>query len=322
MAFGLRVFSKRERERRGEITDYYIYDDVPTPCRVKLVYFTNELARSLSAHLRSHSWSGTSFTDILESFYDTLRYELCKTHGWADLAHTKERDSTKAIPGFLRGCGVEELMDFVEVLLFVYERQWADCQRQHYLDPDEVPPPEAAQDQLNAILKEHAIGYEAVEGQIVRVDSDFIHREAIREAITLLKAHGFEGPLKEFKNAITERDKGEPRQAIAEANNAFESTMKAVLDKTKVNYNRDKDSASALIQHLIRAGVLSPSLQNFAEHVAGVLRAGLPTLRNRQGGHGQGLDPVSVEPSYVNLAVHLAGTFIVFLIRRYEEHAS
>jgi hypothetical protein len=46
---------------------------------------------------------------------------------------------------------------------------------------------------------------------------------------------------------------------------------------------------------------------------------GLPTIRNKQSGHGQGIDPIEVSQSYAELALNLAGTFIIFLITRYQE---
>lgn len=42
----------------------------------------------------------------------------------------------------------------------------------------------------------------------------------------------------------------------------------------------------------------------------------LPALRNKLGGHGQGTDIVEVPRSIAELAVYLAGAFIVFLAGR------
>lgn len=46
---------------------------------------------------------------------------------------------------------------------------------------------------------------------------------------------------------------------------------------------------------------------------------GLPKLRNNESAHGQGIDPKEVNQSYAELALNLAGSFIVFLINRYKE---
>jgi hypothetical protein len=46
---------------------------------------------------------------------------------------------------------------------------------------------------------------------------------------------------------------------------------------------------------------------------------GLPKLRNNESAHGQGIDSKEVNQSYAELALNLAGSFIVFLINRYQE---
>jgi hypothetical protein len=54
----------------------------------------------------------------------------------------------------------------------------------------------------------------------------------------------------------------------------------------------------------------------WGEHFTGIrtmLSAGVPTARNRLGGHGQGTDVVEVPGHYVSFALHQTAAAIVFL---------
>jgi hypothetical protein len=93
--------------------------------------------------------------------------------------------------------------------------------------------------------------------------------------------------------------------------------MKAVLDKLNISYNSG-DTAVPLIRKLYENDIIYSHLESFTNNLVKILE-GLPTIRNRQGSHGQGLDPKKVNKSYAEFALHLAGSFIVFLIERYEE---
>ena len=78
------------------------------------------------------------------------------------------------------------------------------------------------------------------------------------------------------------------------------------------------DTASKLLKQLYDNKVIFSQTESFTNNLNEVLKS-LPTIRNKLGGHGQGLDPQKVHKSYAEFALHLCGSFIVFLIQRYEE---
>ena len=56
-------------------------------------------------------------------------------------------------------------------------------------------------------------------------------------------------------------------------------------------------------------------------HLAGLrntLEAGLPTLRNKNSGHGQGIRAKNILEYFAGYALHLAATNIVFLVQAHE----
>ena len=86
-------------------------------------------------------------------------------------------------------------------------------------------------DELNHRFREHAIGYQFQGGQIISVESQYLHSETVEPAISLLYDAQFEGPLQEFMQAHEHFRKGNHKDAIVNAQNAFESTMKAICEQ-------------------------------------------------------------------------------------------
>jgi hypothetical protein len=93
--------------------------------------------------------------------------------------------------------------------------------------------------------------------------------------------------------------------------------MKAICDAHGWPYQSGV-TAKPLIDILFQHNLISPDL---ASHFAGLrstLESGLPTVRNKLSGHGQGAQPVTV-PSYVTaFALHLAAANIVFLVEAHK----
>ena len=53
--------------------------------------------------------------------------------------------------------------------------------------------------ELNTRFQEHGIGYQFESNKIVRVDSQFLHKEAVRPALRLLTATHYAGADEEFR---------------------------------------------------------------------------------------------------------------------------
>jgi len=152
---------------------------------------------------------------------------------------------------------------------------------------------------------------------IIRIDSKYLHNEVIKKTLTLLYGNSFKAALNEFENALEKYTKKEYPEAITYANSAFESVMKMIVGKD----NLDAGQLIAEVKKLeIRGTKFLPShYENFGIEIKKLLNC-LPITRNEKGiPHGKGSKIESVDKSFAEFALHLSGSFIVFLIERYEE---
>lgn len=214
---------------------------------------------------------------------------LLRCHGWDKLRIYEEGKMVPAeIRKFLLTCSKDHLFDSLEIYHDLLE---AD----EYLKFEE---------NINNIFSMDNIGYEYKDGKITPIVSEYLHEESIAPALSLLREVGFEGPLEEFEEAIKFFRQDKYTDAIHNANNAFESTLKAVLDKKEGD---PKD----LINELIKQEIVEPYYEGHLDYIRKLLLC-LPITRHKKGGHGQGKEKKEIDKSYAEFALHLAGTFIVF----------
>lgn len=166
--------------------------------------------------------------------------------------------------------------------------------------------------ELNERFKEAGLGYELIDGRIVRIDSQLLHSEIVKPAIGFLNAEGFEGARDEFLGAYEHYRHGNHKEALVDALKAFESTLKVILTANGKPYGAG-DTAKPLVLACSKEGLIPSYNEAHLTSLVGVLTAGIPTVRNRHGGHGQGEVVRTVEPEIVAYGLHLTASAIVML---------
>jgi hypothetical protein len=143
------------------------------------------------------------------------------------------------------------------------------------------------------------------------MDSQFLHAEVVKPALTLLNTKGFEGPAQEFMDAFDHFRHGRNKEASDAALKSFESTMKAICAKRNWPYD-SKATAKPLLDILINKALIPATLESHFTGLRASMESGLPTIRNTSSGHG----PIPRElPEHIAAhALHLLAANIVFLI--------
>lgn len=303
----IELFSKRMKSERGEISDIYEYGDIPQKLRIQIMHIWDDaIGRYYEA------WDVINKTMLKELGYLRLVEKYCES----------EEDYCKHF--LLTHDNVEEVIDIIELSFIVIDKIIRSRDPFGKLD-DRKQKPDDSIKELNYRFKENSVGYEYIEGKIVRIDRKFTHNEIIKPAMKLLYEERFEGASDEFLRAHELYRKQDYKNAILYAEKSFESTMKTICENMPYNYNKDKDTASKLIMTLCNNDFIPISLKTHFEGlnkaICGIrasLDSGLPTLRNRKGGHGQGESIEYVPEEFVTYALNLAATNIVLLVNLYK----
>ena len=179
--------------------------------------------------------------------------------------------------------------------------------------------PDAAISELNYRFREHGVGYEYRSGQIIKMDSQFIHSEAIKPVLIMLSDPMYKGANEEFLNAHEHYRKGRYKECLNDCLKAFESCLKTICKKRGWPYDSEKDTANNLIQIVLSNGLIPIFMESHFFGLKSALGSGLSTLRNRRAGHGQGPEKVVVPEYIAAYALHLTASNILLLAKADED---
>ena len=303
------TFTKRmKRQAQGGKLDVYQYDTLPEHFRIQVVRI---LIRALGPFVKGDEWAGvvgSPSNHVWRSIHEILIDEVS---AYIRIPGTNPFDRFQS---FMLTAGTNDTVDGIHVAFSVIDTK-IRC----------IPPYEAethygiilslddAIADLNCRFREHEIGYEFAGGELIKQSSQYIHAEVVRPALSLLREAGFRGPSDEFIRAHKHYREGNLKEATTEALKSFESTMKAIC-RARGWKGYDNANAKDLINVMIEKEVIPRYLSAHFNGLRSVLEAGLPTIRNKTSGHGQGTEVVKIPDYLAAYGLHLAATNIVFLI--------
>jgi hypothetical protein len=300
----LDLFSTRQRRLRGEVPDVYTYDSLPQPLRVQVVHIWQEAFGGIIQE-------GYGVTcPVLDAFRNIHRM-LAKEFGVFELTANRHDDAFTAVANYFLECrDVEQALDIVE-LTFKYLQVMTEGER---FAPRSETSPDDAIAELNDRFKRHGIGYayESNVQKIIRIDSQFVHSEVVKPALAILTKKRFAAASEEFAKAHTHYRERRHQECIVDCLKALESTMKVICATQKWPINAT-DTAKPLIKACFDHGLIPSYLESQFTSLRAVLESGVPTVRNRTSGHGQGQSYESIPGYLAAYALHLTATTIVFL---------
>ena len=281
----LDLFSYRKRVANGDTPDVYDYDNLPRTLRVQVI----------------HIWGDAIGLDN-EQTWKFIHDGVAREHGVLELGGQRTA-SGRCATYLLENRSVDQTLDMIE----------ASFRYIHHLVRNSNPRvADNAINELNERFRRAGVGYQFEDGKVFRVDSELIHAEVVRPALRYLHEKGFEGPRDEFMQAHGHYRAGQTKDAITDANNAFESMLKTICDQRRWQYPKGA-RASDLLKVLREKGLLPDYLDNSFDQLAATLRSGLPKVRGEEGAHGQGSKPRETPDYVAAYALHLAAAKILFL---------
>jgi hypothetical protein len=205
---------------------------------------------------------------------------------------------------------LEQQLDAIEIaFLTIKDFPFSDTYRRVYnveLSFDD------AVRQANRRFRQQDVGYQLADGVIIESDSEYTYAEIVEPAIDFLQYEGFEQARDEFLRAHQHYRHGEMQDALIDANNALESTLRVVLERRGVVLT-GKETATNLTDR-VTDGILPAHLRGSLRALRSVMGT-VPELRNRPGvGHGAGSRDAAVLDAVAELALNYTAATIKFSI--------
>lgn len=306
------IFSKRQRHARGESPDVFFYDFLPDGLRVQIMYILDDTLGDSSKCVTE-----PNVEDLYKSIVDILRKEhgvLClvpeDNPTWSNL-YRRERNCYAELRAFvLHEQDAELCLDAIELSFRAVDtisRSFDYLRRQ-----DSSERADEAIKELGHRFREHGVGYDFSKGQIIRVDSQFLHSEVVRPALQVLEEKRFSGAQDEFLTAHKHYRAGSMRECLSFCLNSLESVLKVICKSRGWPYT-SSDKASTLFRHCFDNGLIPKFWQNHYSALRTTLESGVPTGRNMLSSHGQGEQPIAIPEHLAAYMLHMTAAAIVFL---------
>jgi AbiJ N-terminal domain 4 len=295
------TFSKRQaRLAKAGQQDVYQYGSLPAPFRIQVVHILNGALGSYDENNRP---------SVTARFWKSIRDTMCREHGVFSLDDNTYSNPQQECTTYVQRAATDRALDIVEICFQTITGPLRKSGIKWGIEQG----PDDAIEELNGRFKEHGIGYQFVKDFLIRIDSQFIHAEVVKPALSLLNIQGFEGPADEFFKAFEHHRHGRDKEAIVEALKSFESTIKAICKARNWQFESTA-TAKKLIETVFANGLIPSELQNHFSGLRAAMESGLPTVRNKTSGHGQGAVPTTIPPHITAYALHLAAANIVLLV--------
>lgn len=275
------------------------YDEIPQPLRVQVVHI-----------IRDALGEDHYNRDYAHNAYQFINDALCREYGLFELKKYPNSNA-ESVFNFFLGCeDHERALDVIELSFKVVNTY---VRKSDYLyNTDTKMNSDDAIEELNGRLKEHGVGFQFDSNELIRVDSQYIHSEAVKPTLAILRGSLYKGANEEFLKAHEHYRHGRYKECLTEALKAFESVMKAICTKHKWPFNQN-DTSKALIAVCLNNGLIPSYLQSQFSSLRSILESGVPTVRNKLGGHGQGSQTVVVPEEIARYSLHLTASNILFL---------
>lgn len=299
------LFSKRQKRARGEVPDVYSYKELPNPLRVQIVHIIRDAI--------GQSYGSASPAN---KAYEFIHGTLCREYGVFKLVEYSNTKEEAVLNFFLQEKSTERALDVIELSFAYIANVIAANVHYEFHTPVKLAPEEAVLE-LNQRFKEHGIGYQFEAGEILRVDSEFLHSHAVKPTLAVLHDANFKGANEEFLAAHEHYRHQRFKECFVETLKSFESTMKTICHLRKWPI-KTGDTAKNLIATCLDKGLIPPYIDSQFSSIRSLLESGVPTLRNKNGGHGQGSTPVDVPEYLARYALNLTATTILFLVEAHQ----
>lgn len=225
-------------------------------------------------------------------------------------------NSQTALEHYIDSCSDKDFLDLVDFIFghFVSNQK---TQKEYGVSYDDFS--QGAIEELNLRLKQHQLGYEFTNGQIIVKTNTFAHKNIVKPSLVLLADEEFRGAEDEYLAAFDRFRSGQNKDAILNAAKTFESVMKTICLGLGYPFDEKRATIKPLVEILKTQSFFPAYLGTHLSTICTALETGAATVRNKETGHGQGCHVETVGDEYVEYVLNLVASNIIFLYKLYQK---
>ncbi len=280
----------------------------------------NQVSFIWSNFFEQKSFPKDAVKEIREIIYKTIKEESGLKTLYSNGQYHDEDPVRQVDNYFFNLKETDEALDSIHIIFY-----YMNLLQQFFDDKYYTKNPyryESALEDLNTRFRENGFGYELINDKIIKISNKTLHAETITNTINLLNNSTFENANEEFLKANDHFRHKRFQETLNECLKAFESTMKIICKENKWIFNEEKDAAKDLITHLFTNQFLKSYQDNYFTSLRQLLTTNIPTIRNKNSGHGQGSEKKIVPESLAKYLLYATGATINLLVDTHVENTN
>ena len=139
-------------------------------------------------------------------YWEDLYNDFCREKGMKRQNSDSYEMSKRNCETYIVKCQDDNLMDFIDFAFYMFNTEGRNLDNLPHMRKSVAKEINSiideAIEELNYRFKQHNLGYEFVNGEIIRIDNKMIHQEIVKPALRLLYEEGFDGAEEEFRKAF------------------------------------------------------------------------------------------------------------------------
>lgn len=294
------TFSKRNKKS----LDVFTYDILAEKLKIQIGHIWNNFFKQIIEEHKEEIWK-------------VIHSTICEEHGKKTLLEdhfgSRYYYSYKVEHYFEHLTNIDESLDVIEIVFRIIEKTPKILYQHYHLNLNGNYIPEKTIKDLNTRFMENGIGFHYENGNLIRIDNTLLHKEIIISTLQFLSTETFKNANDEFINAHEHFRNKKQKECLADCLKALESTMKIICQENSWHHNKT-DTSKALIDICIKNKLVPDFLLSHFTALRTSIESGVPTIRNKLAGHGQGVSKISVPDHFASYMLYLTGTTINFLI--------
>ncbi len=297
------LYSKQQKATR--VKRVLQHTKLPHVLRVQIKnVLLNVSGRGELSHANSAAWE----------IFSNAGKILCQEYGVPELSISKQGFThifprTEVLEFFMNETDVGKCLDVIQVTLHLA----ADAVKRFCEFHEATMTIEDGIAEINERFKEHGVGFQVVDGQIIKLTSEYIFQEITTPALKLLREEYLAGANQEFLTAHEHFRNARYKECLNECLKAFESTMKAICHNRGWAHGANA-TASPLIRVCLDNHLVPVFMESHLTALRTILESGVPTARNKTSGHGQGITPIIVFEEFASYVLAVTAANIVLLV--------
>lgn len=293
------LFSRRQKRQQGDLPDVYSYDDIPNALRVQIIHIWDDALGNKPEYENSSLKVKNAYRNIVAS--------LCREYGMFTLAGFTSDESRhfryELQAFFLSEADYDRLIDVIELTFMTIDQKTRTFDYKRSKNHDKLA--DRAIEELNMRLRGHAVGYQFVEGMMVRIDSEFIHSELIKPTLRVLNNKHFKDAEQEFLLAHYHYRNGKYKKALVKSLISLKIMIKSICDKNAWLYE-PKGSTKDLLKVCFDNGLVPNYWQPNINNLVNMLEKGFPVEKKKR-------DTETVPDYFAAYLINLTASALMFL---------